>query len=576
MMTRKTFGLLVKTVSKLAATLVLLSISGDLVSQCSPGQVSGVVYEDKNNNGVKEASESSLNGILVSVFDESGTNVASQQTSSTGAYSFTGLTNGKKYRVEFNHSNVYNASFVGSNSGTSVQFVTAPACGTSLGLVKNTVECAANPMIFTTCFVQGNITNNIAEPTIIGLDHNFTSTTSMTKFASHGETGSVWGLAWKSSTNELFSSSFVKMYAGLSYGHDAILKTTLNGSSSTTSKFIKLSELGINITPLSVTNIADCAYSAQVGRTGLGAMVLSPGEDHLYVVNISGKSIVKIATENPTAANTVSYSIPDPGTSGEYYPFAMKYHNSKIYVGVTYKVTEGGIANNSGAVLEFDPSTGNFTTVFTTPYLKGYWSDADAASIITEHWLTDIDFTDDGNMILSLSDRVGHKYCKSPSNRLDHQFPDILMVWNDNGTWKLESNATAGTLTGNGANNNQGPNGGEFFGDDHWPANPVYHPEVALGSVFVLPGTNSVVATVYDPDINSYSGGLHKYNTKTGAKITSIELYTETTDPVFGKATGFGEIVGRCGLPSAQIGNLVWFDARCRRSASFRSKSLFD
>ena len=72
-------------------------------------------------------------------------------------------------------------------------------------------------------------------------------------------------------------------------------------------------------------------------------------------------------------------------------------------------------------------------------------------------------FTDDGNMIITFTDRVGHKYCNQPSNRLDHQFPDILMVWNNNGVWTLENNGTAGSLTGTGVGNTQGPGGGEFF-----------------------------------------------------------------------------------------------------------------
>ena len=102
-------------------------------------------------------------------------------------------------------------------------------------------------------------------------------------------------------------------------------------------------------------------------------------------------------------------------------------------------------------------------------------------------------------MIITFTDRVGHKYCNQPSNRLDHQFPDILMVWNNNGVWTLENNGTAGSLTGTGVGNTQGPGGGEFFGNDYWVTQPAYHPEIALGSIYVLPGTGSVVTAAYDP-----------------------------------------------------------------------------
>jgi uncharacterized repeat protein (TIGR01451 family) len=563
-MTTFNVDLKLKAAIRLTAALLLITSSYRSMAQCSPvsGQIKGEVFQDANNNGIKENNDGPLNGVQVSLFDASGSSVGSTSTDINGAYQFTGLTNGSQYRVQFSHTNSYMPSLVGSNSATTVQFVNAPSCNASLGLTLNGASCPSNPQIFSTCFVQGNTDINASEATLIGLEHNFTNTSAVTKFASHGQTGSVWGLAWKSSANTLFSSSFVKMYTGLAYGHDAILKTTINGSTYTTSKFAKLSELGISVSPLSNTDINDCAYGNQVGRKGLGAIALSPSEDFLYVVNIEGKSLVKISSSNPTTATTTSYAIPDPGAyQGEYYPFALKYHDGKYYIGVTYAELEDGSAQNSGAVFTFDPISGVFTKIFSTKYLKGYWSNDDAGGITTQHWFTDLDFTDNGNMILSFSDRVGHKFCRPGNNRLDHQFPDILLAWNDAGTWKLESNGKAGTLTGSGVNNEQGPDNGEFFGKDFWVANPSYHPEIALGSVYVLPGTNSVVATVYDPDFNSYSGGMHKYNTTNGNKITSIELYTETRYPQFGKATGFGEIIGRCGLPAMQIGNLVWLDS---------------
>jgi hypothetical protein len=99
-----------------------------------------------------------------------------------------------------------------------------------------------------------------------------------------------------------------------------------------------------------------------------------------------------------------------------------------------------------------------------------------------------------------------------------------------------------------------------FFGKDHWPKDPAYHPEVALGSIFVMPGTNSVVSTVFDPHLNAYSGGLHRYSTSNGDLLGALELYRLNTTVAFGKATGFGDIVATCIEPSLEIGNRVWND----------------
>ena len=100
----------------------------------------------------------------------------------------------------------------------------------------------------------------------------------------------------------------------------------------------------------------------------------------------------------------------------------------------------------------------------------------------------------------------------------------------------------------------------EFFGFDHWVKDPTYHPEVALGSIFVMPGTNSVVATVFDPHVNAYSGGLHRYSTSNGELLGVKELYRLNTTVAFGKATGFGDIVATCAEQPIEIGNRVWND----------------
>jgi uncharacterized repeat protein (TIGR01451 family) len=553
--------------AKAVMTFLLFSIlSHSLSGQCVAvaEKISGIVFHDKNNDGIKTTDEVGIQNVLVSIYD-SGGSLTTTNTSSTGSYEFSGLTNGSKYRIQYDYLSKYVSSFVGTNSGSSVQFVTVPSCSASLGLVDNSEICSTNPKIFTTCFVQGPTTKNENEATIVGLDYNFDNSSEITKFASHGETGSIWGLSWKSSTNELFSSALVKQYAGLtSHGHDAILKTKVTPTGNTTSKFVKLSELGLTVAPLNTNDETVCDYGKQVGRTGLGSMVITPGEDFLYVINISDKALVKIPTNNPTGANTSSIKIPNPQCAdGEYFPFALKYYQGKLYIGITCTKLLAGEKENSAVVYEFDPNTEMFKNIFSTNYLKGYWHDDVPAGIVTQHWFTDIDFADADHMILSFTDRIGHKFCKS-ENILDEQNPDILMAWNDNGVWKLESNGTAGPgRIGSGVGNGDGPGNGEFFGNDFWPGGPDYHPEVALGSVFALPGSNSVVAMVYDPVQNTYSGGLHRYNTLDGTILGSKELYSNAnigTPVLFGKATGFGEVIGRCAAPTIQIGNYVWID----------------
>ncbi len=530
-------------------------------SQCNPGTLSGSVFHDLNNNGTMDGSEIGVANVLVVATDATGAN---QQafTDSNGDYQFTGLSN-SQYRVAFTTPPGYNSSWMGTNNNSSIQFVTVPNCTASYGVIQGTSICGSNPDITLTCFVEGRLGDNDGVETIISLEHDFTATSSVNVLATKAETGSIWGITWRNTTDEIYSSAFIKQYAGLtSHGHDAIFKTVEAGGAYTTSLFTNLSSLGINTGTLSETDPYECRYGEQVGKIGLGALIMSSDEQHLFVTNLYNNSVVKLDADNPTAATTSEFVVPDPGCAGgSYRVFALTEENGRIYVGVTCTADISLDATQSSAnVFEMDPVTGAFSLIFTTNYIKGFWETNLPGSHTTTHWLTDIDFTDDGNMLLGLTDRKGHRYCDGLTGRVDQQFPDLLMAWDNNGTWTLEANGTAGALTGTGVGNGQGPVNGEFFGDEFWPADPSRHPETALGSFMVLPGTNEVISANYDPLINSYSGGLHRYSTKNGNLLNAIELYTHEVNPQFGKATGFGDIVALCGPAEIEIGNFVWSD----------------
>ncbi|MBK9254632.1 MAG: hypothetical protein IPM42_04025 [Saprospiraceae bacterium] len=547
-------------------SFTLLLNPDHLNGQCvaTSGTIEGYVFADKNSNGIKNAEESGIANVLVNAFDNNGVLVGFGVSNNDGVYSIANLTNGDFVRLVFSHSSDYFNSFAGANNGTSVQFVQVPLCNAGLGLVSDSYFCNSETQLVTTCFVQGETDENVGEPTLVGMKYGFNLTSPVTMYAFHGETGSIWGVAWNNTTKQIYSSAFVKQYAGLTeHGHDAIFVTDIATAPYKTSLFAKLSDLGVNTGVLVSKDIDECEFGAQTGKIGLGSLAISPDEKYLYTVNLYNNTLVRITTSQPTAANTETYQIPNPGCShGEYAAFALKYQGDKIYVGVTCTAETAKNANQSSAnVYEFDPSGKTFNLIFTTNYIKGFWYDNPPAGLDHQQWLTDLDFTDDGNMLLGLTDRIGHRFCKPETNRLDEQKPDLLMAWNDNGVWKLESNGKAGQLIGSGVGNGQGPDGGEFFGHDFWITNPLYHSEIALGSIFVMPGSGSVVASVFDPDVNAYSGGFHRYNTTNGTKEGAIELYTRNTEIAFGKATGFGDVTALCGPPSIEIGNLVWYDA---------------
>jgi len=502
--------------------------------QCvaSKGTIEGIVFKDVNNNGVLNPGEVGVPDVLVQAYDFKGALIAGTTTNSNGSYAFANLKDGDMFRLTFGVSGKSASSFMGVDNGSSVQFTQVPACNVGFGLVSESDFCNEATEILTTCFVQGLTTVRPNESTIVGIPYGFNSNTPARKFAMHGETGSIWGLAWKNSTKEIFSAAFVKQYAGLKAGHDAIFKTSFNGLMYTTQLFTKLSDLDLETGNLSITDIENCSYGDQVGKIGLGSMVISPDEKYIYVVNIYNNTLVRILTSNPISTTTAAFKIPGNGS----HAFALKYFGDKLYVGTT---TPGDIAQ----VYVFDPNRESFEDTGLKIDAGADWENH-VINGLPAYWLTDIDFTDNGDMLIALSDRIGHKYCNAVTNRLDEQKGDLLIAFKNGDSWLLEDR------TG----------GKEFFSDDFWVTNPSYHPEVTIGGIFSMPGMGSVVATVFDPELNSYSGGLHRYNTTTGNKEGSKELYTRETVNLFGKATGFGEIIGTCGLPGIEIGNLVWKD----------------
>ncbi|WP_235296108.1 SdrD B-like domain-containing protein [Portibacter marinus] len=539
--------------SALFLALLLLGLQS-ATGQCNT--ISGSVIEEGAGEGVAN--------VLVKAFNADGELVEQEMTDFFGAYSFSNLQSDVDYRIEFVHGGNYSPAPSSSGNGTSVQFVSSPNCDVNFSLVDPASYCADNARVALTCFVQGGVGENDNIETLVFTDYNFSLDSEVRKFAMKSQTGSVWGLTWKPSTQELFSAAFIKQYAGLSeHGHGAIFST--NTKTGVTELHARLDQLGQPIgTILTDPDVPE--YGAQVGKMGLGGIEISENGETLYVINIYNNTLVSLSSTNPTTSTTRAFQVPDPGCKGAdlYKAFALTRSGNKLYVGTTctaFQQKDKGEVKVT--VFEFDLTTEQFSEIFSSDYPRGFWRDTPADSRKTQHWLTDLAITDEGNMILSLSDRIAHRYHSVVTQgRLDDQHPDILLAWNDNGTWRLENNAQAGPLTGSHPNaaNGEGPGGGEFFGYDYWISGPEYHSEIATGSVMVLPGDGSVVATVFDPDFDSYTGGLHKYSTSTGEKLGVGIIYEHTNDPQFGKASGLGDMVTICGDLPLEIGNLLWVD----------------
>jgi uncharacterized repeat protein (TIGR01451 family) len=544
----------------LISVLILVN-SNKFFGQCSPvsGEISGRVLNDINFNDVTDIADPGLEGIEVVAYDSHQNILFKDTTDAAGYFKIKGLTDGSYYRVEFR----YPELFYLARSFRDIANLRSPVCDFKLLLHKPTTYTHQNPLIAMPTFIQGKTNENMNNGVVVTFPYGFTPGTAFTEIVRKSETGSIWGAAFKRSTQQLFTSAFVKQYAYLGpEGIGAIYLTSKTKTGWKTTSYVDLRSLGINLGNPVVSDAQDCAYGTQVGYIGLGSLALSEDEKYLYATNLYKNTLIKIPTERSKLNETEEIAIPNPGCSGgNMHAFALKNYKNKLYIGVTCGAEISKNENDNVVhIYEYDYQLKTFSEIFQTSYPKGYFHNDPPYDVKVQHWLTDIEFTDEGNMVLVLNDRTGHRYCLGTAGRLDVQNGDVLMVWYKDGIWQLENNGKAGTLTGTGIGNAEGPGGGEFFGFDYWPTNPMLHPETSTGSALVIPGSGEVLVPVYDPESSAYSGGVKRFKTSNGALNGTFSIYTHKTYPQFGKASGFGEIEALYDPLPLEIGDYVWFD----------------
>ncbi|GAB4042374.1 SdrD B-like domain-containing protein [Spirosoma litoris] len=437
--------------------------------------------------------------------------------------------------------------------------------------------------------------------------------------ATAGEVGAVWALAYQRRTKKVFSASVVKRHVSFGPGGPGGIYIT-DIASGTTTTFMSVSSVGIDVgddphaDPLAnlfgdkTQASTDPGSMSAAGRMSFGGMDISEDDKTLYFINLKDRKLYSLFIDSPavvpTSATAVkSWSVPNPGCSnGDFRPWALKVYHGKIYVGVVCSAETSGLQSDLKATIyQFDPSTSVFTEVLAFPldFRRGP-TDVTTDPLHPEnscakydHWLpwtdawptpcglgdnptfvmhpqpivADLEFDDDGSMLIGFLDRFGHmagvKNHDPNGNGLYDGFTggDLLRAAYTNGAFALESNGKSGNLTGSGVGNNEGPGGGEFFGKDYWYfIDHIGHSEVTNGALSFIPGYSEVITTAFDPIENVYqSGGLKVFNTKNGALNRNYVLYTLSPGS-FGKASGLGANKSLCDPATVEIGNRVWFD----------------
>jgi len=238
----------------------------------------------------------------------------------------------------------------------------------------------------------------------------------------------------------------------------------------------------------------------------------------------------------------------------------------------------GSFATSSIAYIDPNGTNNSLTIDAWHPWTRS-WPDItlNLGVFYPQPMLVDIEIDVEGSLILGFGDRAGHLVGNNNLGVTNGNSTvyygtstgDIMRVHNNNGTFVLENNGTAGSVTTGGAGNGDGPGGGEFYFNDNYELgganfgtgnDPCNHDETSVGGLTLLPGSEDVVNTVFDP--NSWeSGGVRWYSNTNGTAQNALILYVANDVSLFGKSSGIGDIELLVSEPPIEIGNRVWMDS---------------
>ncbi|MEM7128145.1 MAG: SdrD B-like domain-containing protein [Chloroflexota bacterium] len=364
----------------------VVTLGAGAVTPVAPAAISGTVFRDFNSDGEFTTSgtvqDTGLMSVTVTAYDVNGNAVGSTQSGNDGTYTLTPTADGP-WRIEFTNLPAgYEPSFMGNDSDSSVQFVsTSGATDVDFGANRPFEYCQANPKV---CSAVQRNGNHVGDATYAIGSINFNNSGSIATVAQQQEVGSVWGIAYKAETEQLFTSALVKRHVGLgSAGLGGIYAIDNPANSPSLAWALDLEAAPFNIdfgtlpdnttrglaAGVNSTSQDPDAWDA-VGKQGIGDIDLSEDGDTLWAVNLYSASpttvagsLIKIDVSGVTAPTTAQ-QIPLEGiaglptcTNGILRPWALKFRLGKGYLGAVCSAENGGDRDDLRAyVLSFDPA----------------------------------------------------------------------------------------------------------------------------------------------------------------------------------------------------------------------------
>ncbi len=393
-----------------------LSTSFKVVAQ------SGAIFNDLNGNGVKEAGEPGVSGIVIKSYKNNEANLGSAVSDENGNYTLSvNAVFNQKVRIEFiipANLSSYKPSTKGNIYGSSVRFVNGNKPNINFAVSNPSQVLNGDPILVHSRYIYGNqVTGQYKDSCVIfgarnswGNNNSNTSgayanwnTNSPYRIAFAKEVGSVYGIVYSKKRNKIFTSAFYRQFSGfgpngpgaiyqIPYNYQTGLRTanpslmvdvtTLSGQSMPSDPH------GTDITNYwSPAPMSTDTRMAMVTKYSLGDLEISDDESKIYTINLHNREVIAINPDNGTLVNR--WSIPTSGltnslgnvNNNDIRPFGLGYKNGKLYVGAicTGQSTQSNNGTATGAkgnvnaihayVWKLDEVTNTFTLVLNFPLI---------------------------------------------------------------------------------------------------------------------------------------------------------------------------------------------------------------
>ncbi|WP_308873920.1 SdrD B-like domain-containing protein [Thiothrix subterranea] len=606
-----------------------------LLPSVTLADVSGKVFRDFNANGVFDSNEMGVANVTVKAFDPSGAQAATAVSAADGTYALT-LATGTDYRVEFTWGEDWLQP--AAAGGTSVQFVKNGASSINFALHNpaQTVAPGATPSVVTA--VQSGSVHYGTEFVLTKTPESAgsTSPTSMnaymtpapTVLAQEQEIGAIWGVAHDRSRQRLLAAAFVKRFARLAGNPTTIYSVPENAG--TPAPWITLDASRADPHGASPDWSKDFDVIPSVGKEGLGDVDIAEDGKTVYTIDLQTRELVLIPVNTDGSAGTPSRvalptTLANCTDSNDIRPMGLGVRDGKVFVGsvCSGESTVSGLPIASTAARKGDPSklrgyvhvwdgATTFAPVadFALNYQRGClnasggacptyagadwqawtptypFSDFVSGSGYPQPLISDIEFTQKGDMVLGLVDRFGHmdsSYSAEPpsgsfnSGQLTIAGDTLHACKTGENTWvmeKLISGDASCSTAGKGYDVSRQATIDEFyFEDDMGAIVPGNHADVGDGGIGIVLENSAIISTVMDPARNApwssdgkdpwESHGLHWYDSTTGAFTKGYVLVDQgqpNDQPIWGKGNGLGDVEVLYPPAPVEIGNRVWLD----------------